>query len=265
MTHQPRILFLSHGGGPLPLLGDAQHQEMVACLQTIRKQLKKPSCILVISAHWEESVACVTSGAHPPLIYDYFGFPKPAYDIEYPCPGDPVLAQRIHDQLQNHDIRAKMDEQRGLDHGVFVPLKIMFPEADIACVQLSLLNHLDAPAHLSLGKALANLNIDNLLVIGSGFSFHNMQAFFSGPNPAHNEMNASFEQWLIDTCSNPNLDEATRSERLAHWDSAPFARFCHPRQEHLLPLHVCYGMAQAPCSAYFELTILGKKTSMYLW
>lgn len=261
----PPTLFLSHGGGPLPLLGDQGHAEMVACLQRIAATLTRPAAIIVISAHWEEAVPTITAAAHPPLLHDYSGFPEEAYRITYPCPGDPALAARIGQLLAQALPAVRLDPHRGLDHGLFVPLKILFPEADIPCVQISLLNDLSPLTHLRLGRALRGLVAENLLVIGSGFTFHNIPAFFAAPTIEQQQRNAAFEAWLLETCSSPQLSERQREQRLIHWEEAPGAGFCHPREEHLLPLHVCYGLAQAACSQAFELTILGRRTSMYLW
>jgi len=260
-----RVLFLSHGGGPLPLLGDPAHLEMVGQLRAIAKRLAKPSAVLVISAHWEEDIATLTAGANPGIIYDYYGFPDASYEIEYPCPGEPSLAAKVHRLLIDAGIEAGLDSHRGFDHGLFVPLKIMYPEADIPCIQLSLLRGLDPAQHIRIGKALAGLGHDGLLVVGSGFSFHNMKAFFTPDSDDTRAMNAAFEQWLIETLSAPGVDESVRAQNLKRWQQAPFARYCHPREEHLLPLHVCYGVAQKPCGEYFELEILNKKSSMYLW
>lgn len=265
MSTRPRILFLSHGGGPMPLLGDKGHLKMVDTLQSIVPKIAKPSAILVISAHWEESIPTITNAANPLLIYDYYGFPAESYTIKYPCPGDPMLAKLIRQALEQGNIESKVDDQRGLDHGVFVPLTIMYPEADIPCVQLSLKNNLDPAEHIKIGQALQNLDYDNLLVIGSGFSFHNMRAFFAPESNELKNMNESFETWLLETCSDTQLDEPSRMKKLVNWEAAPFARFCHPREEHLLPLHVCYGLAQKACNEVFELHILNKKSSMYLW
>ena len=264
-TAQAEVLFVSHGGGPLPLLGDAGHAEMVACLEEIAGRLRRPSAILVISAHWEEDQPTVTAGDAPALIYDYYGFPEASYHIEYPCPGKPALAQAVHTALESAGIRSAQDAERGFDHGLFVPLKILFPAADIPCVQLSLNNNLDAAEHLRVGAALRNLDWENLLVIGSGFSFHNMRAFFATETTESRALNAAFEQWLNDTCTSAALTEDARTQQLIQWQEAPGARFCHPREEHLLPLHVCYGVAQSPCAEPFMLNILHKRASMYLW
>lgn len=259
------ILYLPHGGGPLPLLGHTGHQEMVDGLKDIVVTIAKPSAILVVSAHWEQRVPTITHGANPSLIYDYYGFPDASYEIQYSVPGEPQLADKIFSCLNDKGFEAVLDDQRGFDHGLFVPLKIMCPDADIPCVQLSLLDSLNPQEHIKMGEALSELKQEGLLVIGSGMSFHNLETFFK-PNQAEAQtMNETFEQWLIKTCSGHELDEAERTQRLINWQEAPSARYCHPREEHLLPLHVCYGMAQRACREVFELSVMGKKVSMYLW
>lgn len=265
MNIQRRALFLSHGGGPLPLLGDDAHTEMVSCLKEVAETIDRPSAIIVVSAHWEAANATVTSSANPDLIYDYSGFPPKSYEIEYSCPGNPPLASSITTQLEKADIKAVADTSRGLDHGLFVPLKIMYPEADIPCVQLSLIDSLDPLAHITLGRALQGLADPSVLLIGSGFSFHNMKAFFAPETVDSKEANKSFEHWLQDTCSNKSISEKERTKRLVNWEAAPSARYCHPREEHLLPLQVCYGYAAAACTKAYGLQILNKESSMYLW
>lgn len=261
---QARSLYLSHGGGPLPLLGDDSHTEMVATLREIAAQMDRPSAILVVSAHWEAEMPTVTGAAKPGLLYDYYNFPDEAYRITYPCPGDPALTDAVCAALGRAGFAPRIDDERGLDHGVFVPLKIMYPDANIPCVQLSMLSSLDSGEHLRLGQAISGIDHEGLLVIGSGFSFHNMRAF-SAPSPDGQDAgNSEFEAWLIETCS-ADMPEMARVERLEHWDRAPAARYCHPREEHLLPLHVCYGMAGRACSAYYTPNILHKQSSMYLW
>jgi 4,5-DOPA dioxygenase extradiol len=260
-----RILFLSHGGGPLPLLGDPSHREMVELLPRVAGCIGRPEAIVVISAHWEADCPTVTSSDSPSLIYDYYGFPSESYAIQYRCPGAASLADSIHNVLQKAGIKANLDDQRGLDHGLFVPLKIMYPEANIPCLQLSLVEGLDPAEHIRIGTALAELDLPGLLVIGSGFSFHNMKAFFAPETSASRTKNEAFERWLIDTCSDEEIGEVKRAKKLEQWEQAPAARYCHPREEHLLPLFVCYGMARRACSEYFELEILHKKASFYLW
>ena len=241
------------------------HGEMVSCLKAIAAEIDRPSAIIVVSAHWEESRPTITSSENPALIYDYNGFPKESYEIRYPCPGAPDLARSLAEYLAKAGIDADLDEARGFDHGLFVPLKIMFPEADVPCVQLSLIKSLDPAVHIQLGQALQDMGDQSLLLIGSGFSFHNMRAFMTPETDEAKAMNASFEDWLLDTCSDRNLSEHERRQRLVDWDFTPFARYCHPREEHLLPLHVCYGFAESACTKSYNLQILNKKSSMYLW
>lgn len=265
MPARHKSLYLSHGGGPLPLLGDAGHAEMVSCLKGIAGRLSRPSAIVVVSAHWEEDVPAITAGESPPLLYDYYGFPEESYSITYPCPGEPALARRLHALLGDAGICSVLDEQRGFDHGLFVPLKIMYPQADIPCVQLSLVRTLDPAAHIGMGRALKPLLADDVLLVGSGFSFHNMGEFFRKGTAEARAQNEAFEQWLLRTCGDAALAEPARRRGLERWVEAPGARFCHPREEHLLPLHVCYGAAEAACAESFALEILGKRCSMYLW
>ena len=259
-----QIVYFSHGGGPLPILGDAGHKAMVDFMMKLPARLKKPDAILVVSAHWEESAATLVGAQNPPMFYDYYGFPDKAYEITYPAPGSPELADRIVGFLKENNIPARIDPRRGFDHGLFIPLKLMYPQADIPSLQLSLLRGLNPAAHIALGKALRGLMNENILVIGSGFSFHNMGAFlWEGsfqPDPA----NDAFQNWLIETCTGP-IAQSEREQRLIQWQKAPSARYCHPREEHLLPAHVCVGMADRPASLVFDDLILGKRSVAFLW
>ncbi len=260
-----KILFLSHGGGPLPLLGDPDHAQLVAFLAAVGPRLATPAAIVVVSAHWEADYPLVTSGATPPLIYDYYGFPEESYHIQYPAPGHPELASRIRQLLTEQGLPCGREPYRGFDHGLFVPLKLMFPRAQVPCVQLSLVNTLDPALHLQIGEALRPLLADNILLIGSGFSFHNLKAFFAPPTAEGSALNQAFEAWLVDTCGNREVGESTRRERLMAWQQAPGARYCHPREEHLLPLHVCCGAAGRAADETFAVQVLGKQSSAYLW
>lgn len=258
-------IFISHGGGPLPLMGDEGHHEMVQLLQKIRSDLPKPSAILLISAHWEQERPTITGNAHPELLYDYYGFPEEAYNIKYPASGEPHLAQEIFSLLKTQGFEPAIDNSRGFDHGMFIPLKIMYPQADIPCVQLSLVNSLDPSLHIDIGEVLKDIQQEGLLVIGSGFSFHNMHAFFSAATAEEEAMNNAFEKWLTETCTSEDIDESARRQSLINWESAPHARYCHPREEHLLPLHVCYGLNRCASRKFYPLKILGKRASFYLW
>lgn len=259
-----QIVYFSHGGGPLPILGDPSHKAMVVFMKQLPSRLRNPDAVLVISAHWEERTATLLGAQTPPMLYDYYGFPDEAYDIMYPAPGSPELANRIAGLLLKNNISARIDTRRGIDHGVFIPLKLMYPQANIPTLQLSLLRGLNPTAHITLGNALRDLMDESVLVIGSGFSFHNLRAFswqgMDTPDPA----NDAFQNWLIEVCTGP-ISQTEREQHLIDWQKAPSARYCHPREEHLMPLHVCLGMADNPASKIFDDCILGKRAVAFLW
>jgi len=264
MTKLSPVLFIPHGGGPLPMLGDIGHTSLIHFLQQLPSQMDKPSAIVIISAHWEENMVSITSHEEPSLIYDYYGFPDEAYDIDYHLKGNALLADKIQRLLCDKRIESKLDSQRGFDHGVFVPLKIIMPDAQIPCVQISLVNSLDAQAHIAIGEALRELRDDNILFIGSGFSFHNLPAFFSN-NRSTDSKNEQFQEWLVDVCTNKTLSDQQRRNKLTNWQNAPFASYCHPREEHLIPLHVCAGLSDSNATLIFDDTVLGKRTCGFLW
>ena len=261
------VLYLPHGGGPLPLLGDPNHGALVDFFKTIPSELGEPSAILVVSAHWEEEIPTITSGIKPALIYDYNGFPAEAYEIQYPAPGAPWLASYLKSELEKCGIQARMDDQRGFDHGMFVPLKLMYPKAKIPCIQLSLCDGLDPAYHMSIGRSISALRDQNILVVGSGLSFHNMKEFLS-TQPETGSRSLDFDDWLIATCTSPNVLPVEKENRLVHWEQAPGARFCHPRGDHLLPLHVCYGISAVDtpnARLVFNDIVLGKRVTGLLW
>jgi 4,5-DOPA dioxygenase extradiol len=259
-----QIVYFSHGGGPLPILGDPGHKAMIDFMIQLPKQFHRPEAILVVSAHWEEREPTMLGAEYPPMFYDYYGFPEETYKITYPAPGNPELVNRVAALLAEKNIPSQIDSTRGFDHGLFIPLKLMYPQADIPSIQLSLIRGLDPSAHIALGKALGSLMHENILVIGSGFSFHNMNAFsWQGMGDA-DLANDAFQEWLIDTCAG-SLTESEREKRLTEWEKAPSARYCHPREEHLLPLHVCQGMAGNPAELIFDDKILGKRSVGFLW
>ena len=261
---QAQIVYFSHGGGPLPILGDPSHKAMIDFMKQLPSQLKRPDAILVISAHWEESAATLLGAQNPPMFYDYYGFPEQAYAITYPAPGSPELANRIAGLMKEAQIPTRIDPRRGFDHGLFIPLKMMYPDADIPSLQLSLLRGLDPAAHIALGKALRPLMDENILVIGSGFSYHNLRAFSWGGIDAPDPANDAFQNWLIEVNTGPHSQDE-REKSMIEWQKAPNARYCHPREEHLLPLHVCLGMAGKPGEVVFDDKILGKRGIAFLW
>lgn len=234
------VVYLPHGGGPWPFvdlgLDRGEVERLIAYLQSLRT-LPAPKALLVVSAHWEEPVPTVMTAERPPMLYDYYGFPPASYEITWPAPGEPRLAEHVRALLGSAGFDTAADPTRGYDHGTFVPLKVTWPEADIPVVQLSQLRSLDPEQHLRMGRALAPLRDQGVLILGSGMSFHNLRAF---RNQRARPAADAFDAWLRETVT---LDRAARDARLARWDQAPSARTCHPREEHLLPLMVAAGAA----------------------
>jgi 4,5-DOPA dioxygenase extradiol len=259
------VLYLPHGGGPMPLMNDPAHAGLIAFLRDIGTHYPRPEAVVLVSAHWEARVPALNAAAAPPLLFDYYGFPPETYRIVYPAPGRPELAERIAALLQQGGFASELVKDRGYDHGVFVPLKLVYPDADVPLVQLSLIKGLDAEAHIRLGRCLAPLREQNIAIIGSGMSFHNLQAIFAGERADFRAASDQFDAWLRQVITDPALDEARRATLLAHWQEAPYARFNHPREEHLLPLHVCYGAAGAPGQVLFNEALMGHKVSGFGW
>ena len=258
-------LFIPHGGGPLPLMNLPGYAAMNRFLREFPASIERPEAIIVVSAHWEENQIAVTAAPKPPLLFDYYGFPPETYAYEYPAPGAPALAERFQDLLRLSGIDCRLDYDRGFDHGLFIPLLIMYPGADIPCIQISLSRSLDAGFHIELGRAFGELRAENLLLLGSGFSFHNLPVLMGKQHDALDSRNQAFEQWLAQTCSDPALGESEREQRLIEWEAAPHARYCHPREEHLLPLHVCYGFGQGAANTVFQEPVDGFIASAYRW
>lgn len=250
MTKLPTF-YLAHGGGPLPVLGDPLHASLTASLKNLRKNLPvadQISSILIVSAHWEETkTPTVTSNPSPQMIYDYYGFPPESYEIKYNSSGNPSLASRIATLLQTNNIPCKLDSTRGYDHGAYIPLLLAFPDAKIPVVQLSLVSSLDPELHIKIGEAIAPLREEGVLLIGSGMSFHNMQVFRSSMmDKSGNQVDTKskqFDEYLQHTITGQISWEERRKNLVGWVDDAPAARYCHPREEHLLPLMVVAGAA----------------------
>jgi aromatic ring-opening dioxygenase catalytic subunit (LigB family) len=238
-------LYIPHGGGPCFFMDWTMGppdtwDRMAEWLRSIEGSLpEKPRALLVVSAHWEAQVPTVTSSTAPPLLYDYYGFPPSTYELKWPAPGAPELATRVRSLLEGAGIESASDASRGFDHGVFIPLKVSYPEAHLKTVQLSLQVGLDPHEHLAIGRALAPLRDEGVLIVGSGMSYHNMRAFMSRSAQARAE-SATFDRWLGETVA---AAPPARDAALAAWDRAPSARHAHPREEHLLPLMVAAGAA----------------------
>jgi len=246
LIHSQPAWFIPHGGGPCFFMdwsmGPADTWDRMAVwLRGLAATLVvKPKAIVVISGHWEEKVFAVTGGASPPLLYDYDGFPEHTYQLTYPAPGAPALADKIVKLLIVAGLPARLDCERGFDHGVFVPFKLIFPAADIPVLQISLQQNLDPDLHLQLGRALASLRQEDVLIVGSGMSYHNMRRF--GQSQATGD-SVLFDHWLTLTVEQQDLAQRTRD--LQNWAQAPAAMSAHPRAEHFIPLLVAAGSATA--------------------
>ncbi len=253
------VVFVAHGGGPLPLLKDAAHQQHRAFLSSLAAQLPVPKAILVVTAHWESESVALASHPSPGMLYDYSGFPAESYQFRYPAPGAPELALQVQQLLHSKHIACRLDTERGFDHGTFVPLMLMYPNADIPVLQMSLLRSLDAAAHIEIGEALAELCTQGVLIIGSGMSFHNLRALMSG-DPNTPILSAQFDEWLTNTVT------SAPAKALTQWQQAPAALFAHPRAEHLLPLLVCAGAAGGRVGACnYQDWLFNGKISGYIW
>jgi aromatic ring-opening dioxygenase catalytic subunit (LigB family) len=198
----------------------------------------KPAAVLVVTGHWEAQDFTVSTAERPPMVYDYSGFPEHTYRIQYPAPGSPALAARVKNLLSDAGWRVREDPQRGFDHGTFVPLALMFPEADVPVVMLSMKSTFDPEEHIRAGGALISLRDERVLIMGSGLTYHNMRGFGRAESTSVAE---TFQSYLDSAITQP--DPNVRNEMLIHWDRAPGARLAHPREDHLMPLLVAAGAA----------------------
>jgi len=251
--------FISHGGGPWPWMPDMRSAMRVleASLQDMPSQIGvTPKAILMISGHWEDATFAVMSNPKPSMLYDYGGFPPHTYHVVYPAPGAPDVAQRVQSLIAAAGLPTRLDPDRGFDHGAFSPLEVMYPEAQVPVVQLSLRCSLDPAEHIALGRALAPLRDEGVLIVGSGLSYHNLRLF----GPAGKAPSQAFDQWLQTTVA---ATPAERETRLLAWESAPAARTAHPREEHLIPLMVAVGAAfdEASACVYHEDGVFGGVTA----
>ena len=253
---------ISHGGGPWPWLQDRMGVDWGPLEESLRAIPDEigvtPRAILVVSAHWEAPVVTVQTHPSPPMLYDYGGFPEFTYSISYPAPGSPEVAARVVELLDDAGIDHATDGERGFDHGMFAPLYVSYPEADVPMFQVSLRAGLDPATHVAVGRALAPLRDEGVLIIGSGLpSYHDLRRF----GPAGAEPSREFDRWLTETLV--DHDGADRSERLCDWESAPCARLAHPREEHLLPVMVAVGAAEGEAGVrqYHEDAFMGSLAS----
>jgi 4,5-DOPA dioxygenase extradiol len=260
------VYYLPHGGGPMPLLDDPAHASLIRFLKALPARFTTPAAYVLISAHWETTAPSVYAGKQHPMLFDYSGFPPHTYQYRYPAPAAPAVSTKVAELLQQAGLHCVAETARGFDHGVFVPMLLLNPQADVPCIQLSLLKGLKADAHLQLGLALQKLRELDVVIIGSGMSFHNLQAIWEGPQPELRAASDQFHQWLLNTVSDPLLSAEQRLRALAVWEQAPYARFVHPRAEHLLPLHVCAGIAGGTAgNVVFDEELMHHKVAGFAW
>ena len=254
------VLFLAHGGGPSYLMvtppghpmhemdstsRSAQFLRGLSAHAQLAPHWPRVRSVLVVSAHWEEAAAfTVMEADSPPLLYDYGGFPPETYNVHWPASGSPALAARVRAALAGAGLPAAGDGgARGFDHGVFVPLKLVLPAAQLPTIQLSLHASLDPALHLRAGAALAALREEGVLIVASGFATHNLRATFGSRLAAGQDAAwlLEFDAWLADTVVSTPPEERVR--RLAQLERAPSFRMAHPREEHLMPILVAVGAA----------------------
>ena len=240
MSKRLPTYFISHGGGPWPWLED--WRKRLANLEVSLKHMpaeigETPKAVLMVSGHWEAPEFSVMTSAHPPMVYDYYGFPPETYKIVYPAPGAPEIAHRAADLIRGAGLPVRLDATYGFDHGTFAPAAVMYPKADVPIFQVSLKKGYDPAEHLALGRALAPLRDEGVLIVGSGLSYHNLRLF----GPGAKEPSTAFDTWLAGVMAAP---PAERTRQLLAWEKAPFARVCHPQEDHLVPLMAALGAAE---------------------
>lgn len=260
-TQRLPTYFISHGGGPWPWLVDQMPGDfgpLQRSLEAIPAELgARPRAILAVSGHWETPEFTVQTSPRPPMLYDYGGFPEFTYHVQYPAPGSPEVAEQVIALLDGAGIPAHRDAERGFDHGVFAPFVVAYPEADVPILQLSIQRGHHPAAHLAVGRALAPLRDEGVLIVGSGFSYHSLAMF----GPAAATPSREFESWLTDTLVHGPASE--RSAALLDWEQAPSARASHPAADHLIPLMVAVGAAEDEpgTRTYHQRDFMGSITS----
>ncbi|ALJ15124.1 DODA-type extradiol aromatic ring-opening family dioxygenase [Sphingopyxis macrogoltabida] len=240
-------LFVSHGS-PMMALEPSPVRTFLAGLGV---RLPRPRAILVVSAHhdaaWQDGKATVTASPAPPTIHDFGGFPDELFAMRYPAPGDPALAVRIVELFAGHGLAVTADPDRGLDHGAWVPLSLVYPDADVPVVQLSIASNASPEWHYALGQTLAPLRDEGVLIIGSGSMTHNLRALFSARLPIDAPAPAwvtGFTDWLADRMAAGAVDDI-----LGAVERAPHGRDNHSTPDHILPLFVAMGAGGEPFAA----------------
>lgn len=258
------VVFLGHGGGPMPVLGDKMHKQLIDSWRNLPDLLPfKPRAVCVVSAHWETKFVTVNPGGGDQLLYDYYGFPPETYApfLTYLSPSAPEQAERTVQLLKAHGFsNVQLDEKRGLDHGVFIPMKFIYPDADMPTFQVSICENLNPMHHIAIGEALAALRDEGVLIIGSGMTFHNLRIWGS---PSAREYKEKFETAIFDFLSNSSYDYNQRKQLMSGWDQIPDARKCTGREEHFIPIMVSFGSSRG--SPAREICAPNPLSACYLW
>ena len=263
-VRQPTI-FLPHGGGPCfwmeprpplaPNAWDGLRHYLEGLVATLPE---RPKAFVVVTSHWEEARTTVSAAEAPGMLFDYYGFPAHTYELSYPARGEPKVAAEVARLLEAAGFPAGENDKRGFDHGVFVPMMIVDPKAEIPVVMVSIERDLDPARHIAIGKALAPLRDQGVVIVGSGMSYHDLRSFWKGGDGG----SAAFDAWLDETVT--TTDSKRREERLIRWSEAPNARACHPREEHLIPLMVVAGAGGDSAGTHsFRDAIGGKVLSAF--
>jgi aromatic ring-opening dioxygenase catalytic subunit (LigB family) len=230
------------------------YDKLEASIVDIRRQIGvKPQAVLVVTGHWISPQFTVSAAQSPPMVYDYYGFPEHTYRVHYKAPGSPALASKVQALLQAADLPCLQDERRGFDHGTFTVMEALYPEADIPVVQMSLRADFSARNHIDMGRALAPLRDEGVLILGSGLSYHNLRRM----DPSASAPSREFDAWLQEVLIRCAPSERIRN--LEQWSAAPSARIAHPQEDHLLPLMVAVGAAEndAASCIYHEDDFMG--------
>ncbi|KAF2469769.1 Extradiol aromatic ring-opening dioxygenase [Lindgomyces ingoldianus] len=272
--HLAPVISISHGGGPMPILGDPSHAAIVKSLRTRVPEILKlgtpeqPQAIVLVTAHWSTKVPTISCSEKHELLYDYYGFPDEAYALKYDAPGSKEVAGLVEGVLKERGLESKMDDRRGWDHGVFIPMMLINPSANIPIIQLSVLSSESPSTHFALGRALSSLRAQNIAIVGSGFaSLHNLRAMFSGQTrmPSFKALNEEWSRQVTDAVQTADLSE--RAGKFEGWRKWQGAYEMHPRggAEHFLPLVVCAGAGGEGRAKAYADEFAGLNMWSYYW
>ncbi|RFU34754.1 hypothetical protein B7463_g1538, partial [Scytalidium lignicola] len=265
---------ITHGGGPMPVLGDPSQKAIIKSLKEripalLRLGTKEaPRAIVVVTAHWLEKNPTISNAEKHELLFDYYGFPPQSYTFKYDAPGSPQVATEVFNALKSEGFTPEYDDTRGWDHGVFIPFLLIEPAAKIPIVQLSILSSQDASMHFAMGKALSKLRDHNIAIVGSGSaSFHNLRVLFSGilEDPSFKSLH---EKWTdANTAALSKKHAASREKEFDNWRSWPGAYEMHPKggADHFMPLVVCAGAGGEDKTEYFSDETWGINMWTYYW